>query len=67
MPAVDIQLENDVEGELVRSWRLEELERAGYSIDTAAQLAGLPHVDLHLATDLLRRGCPAETALRILL
>jgi hypothetical protein len=66
MPAVELELEHDTEAELVRSWRLEELERAGYSSETAAQLAGLAYVDLHLATGLLRRGCPSETAVRIL-
>ena len=30
-------------------------------------LADLVHVDLHLAVDLVRQGCPSDTALRILL
>jgi hypothetical protein len=66
MPAAELELEFDHEAELVRSWRLEELERAGYGADVARQLADLPHVDLHQATKLLRRGCPPDTALRIL-
>jgi hypothetical protein len=67
MPAVELeQLELDTEAELVRSWRMEELGRAGYSRTAASQLAELTYVDLHLATDLIRRGCPPETALRIL-
>ena len=66
MPAVELELEFDYETELVRSWRLEELERAGYAPDVARDLADLTHVDLHVATNLLRRGCPPETALRIL-
>jgi hypothetical protein len=66
MPAVELELEVDAEAELVRSWRREELERAGYPRAAAEQLAELTYVDLHLATNLLRRGCPAETALRIL-
>jgi hypothetical protein len=67
MPAVELeQLGLDTEAELVRSWRMEELERAGYSRTAASQLAELAYVDLHLATDLIRRGCPPETALRIL-
>jgi hypothetical protein len=68
MPAVEqeLQLDFDAEAELVRSWRMEELERAGYTLADAEQLADLTYVDLHLATGLLRRGCPSELALRIL-
>jgi hypothetical protein len=66
MPAVELELDYDAEAELVRSWRLRELERAGYSRAAASELAELTYVDLHLATDLMRRGCPVETALRIL-
>jgi hypothetical protein len=58
-----------VESELDRivRWRSEELERAGYSHDGAASLAPHLEVDLHEAIDLVKRGCPAEIALRILL
>ena len=66
MPAVELELDYDAEAELVRSWRMGELERAGYSRAVASELAELAYVDLHLATQLLRSGCPAETALRIL-
>jgi hypothetical protein len=66
MPAVDLELELDAEAELVRSWRLEELERAGYAADQARELAELTYVDLHLATDLLRSGCSPELAFKIL-
>ena len=68
MPAVEeeLQLDFDAEAALVRSWRLEELERAGYTMADAEQLADLTYVDLHLATGLLRQGCPSELALRIL-
>jgi hypothetical protein len=68
MPAaeLDLELEFDAEGELVRSWRMQALGRAGYSADAAEQLAELSYVDLHLAIDLMRRGCPQDTALRIL-
>jgi hypothetical protein len=67
MPAVELELELDAQAELVRSWRTEELERAGYAPDDARNLAELGHVDLHQATSLLRGGCPPELALRILL
>ncbi|HWB55501.1 MAG TPA: hypothetical protein VG479_01025 [Gaiellaceae bacterium] len=50
----------------MRAWRMEELERAGYALAHAEQLADLTYVDLHLATGLLRQGCPSELALRIL-
>lgn len=66
MPAVELDLEFDAEAELVRSWRLEELERAGYPAAHANELADLTYVDLHLATDLLRQGCSPELALKIL-
>jgi hypothetical protein len=67
MPAVEhLDLELDAEAELVRSWRLEELERAGYAADQASELADLMYVDLHRATDLLRGGCSPELAFRIL-
>ena len=48
-------------------WRAEELERAGYPKPAAGVLAVRKDVDLHLAVALLRKGCPHETALRILL
>jgi hypothetical protein len=66
MPAVELDLEFDAEGELVRIWRMEELERAGYAATQARELADLSYVDLHLATDLVRRGCAPELALKIL-
>jgi hypothetical protein len=50
----------------VRAWRIEELVRAGYTPEHAQELADLNHVDLHLATSLLRQGCTTELALRIL-
>jgi hypothetical protein len=48
-------------------WRLEELQRAGYERRMARNLAERSYVDLHLATALLRQGCPVDTALQILL
>lgn len=51
----------------VRRWRREELQRAGYPTTYAALLSNLEEVDLHVAVELVRRGCPLETALRILL
>lgn len=51
--------------EVVR-WRFEELRRAGYGSEAAFVIAMDTEIDLHLATELLGKGCPAETALRIL-
>lgn len=53
--------------ETVLSWRLEELIAAGYESGDALFLAAHAEIDLHLATDLPRRGCPHKTALHILL
>jgi hypothetical protein len=63
----DLDLELDAETERVVLWREEELERVGYEREAARDLAERTYVDLHLAMDLLRRGCPVDTALRILL
>jgi hypothetical protein len=52
--------------EPVFHWRLEQLEAAGYDTCSAIELASRDDVDLHLALDLRARGCPAETAARIL-
>lgn len=57
----------DLELELVEQWRLDSLERAGYDAESAAVLAASHEVDLHLATQLLERGCPVDLALQILL
>ena len=54
------------EVELFR-WRLDELLEAGYALDDALTLTTTPDLDLHLAVDLPRRGCPHATAVRILL
>jgi hypothetical protein len=55
------------ETELIEAWRAEALERAGYGARDAAEIAMRHDIDLHLATDLLAAGCPADLALRILL
>jgi hypothetical protein len=65
--AAELDLDYDAESERVLLWREEELERVGYEREKARDLAERAYVDLHLAMDLLRRGCPADTALRILL
>ena len=47
--------------------RLRALEDAGYPWDDALLLATHIEIDIAEARSLLRRGCPAKTALRILL
>jgi hypothetical protein len=53
--------------EPVRTWRLEQLEAAGYPAYDAHVLSERADVDLHVAVGLLQAGCPVDTALRILL
>jgi hypothetical protein len=67
MSAAELEIHVETESERIERWRSEELERAGYAPTDAAELAGRFDVDLHLAVELLERGCPAETAVRILL
>ena len=55
----------DVPGSIQRQWRLEELLRAGYDVEDATEVAFNLEIDLHRATDLVRRGCPSATAVRI--
>ena len=55
------------EEQSVLDWRFDELVRAGFAACHALAIAVERHVDLHSAVTLLRRGCPPETAARILL
>lgn len=50
----------------VTRWRIEQLLAAGYDDDAAIVLALDADVDLRTAVSLLERGCPIDTALRIL-
>jgi hypothetical protein len=50
----------------VESWRLHVLMEAGYPLSLAERLAA-SEVDLHLAVELLGRGCSPKTAAEILL
>jgi hypothetical protein len=63
----EVQELHETEAERVERWRAEELERAGYDLSAAAVLAASIGVDLHLAIDLLAKGCPQDTAMQILL
>ncbi len=55
------------EEERVLNWRFDVFELAGYNPVAALALANSPDVDLHVAVGLLNKGCPENTALRILL
>ncbi len=50
----------------VTRWRVEQLRQAGYDDEAALVLALDREVDLRFAVALLERGCPVDTALRIL-
>lgn len=65
MPAAELHTV-ETELERIERWRGEMLERAGYAHAAAEELAARHDVDLHLAIDLVERGCPEEIALRIL-
>jgi hypothetical protein len=67
MSAAELDLHEETESERIERWRVEELARAGYDADDAVELASRSYVDLHLAIELLERGCPPRIALRILL
>ncbi|MSO94649.1 MAG: hypothetical protein EXQ81_02515 [Thermoleophilia bacterium] len=51
----------------VLSWRIERLIAVGFESEAAFLLALDRGVDLHDATELVRRGCHPATAFRILL
>jgi hypothetical protein len=66
--AIDVQTPIFVDDDIrVLDWRIEELLRAGFPELIALELAATTQVDLHAAVRLVERGCPAETAARILL
>ena len=65
MSAVETEIRDETQ--LVEAWRAEQLEMAGYGAQAAAELAIRHDVDLHVAVELVARGCPAELAARILL
>lgn len=66
MTAAQFEQLEDSEAVEVLRWRFDVLLRAGFDFDQAAVVAAHVDVDLHAAVDLLGRGCPAETAIRIL-
>jgi hypothetical protein len=57
----------ETEAERVTRWRLGQLTAAGFPPEAATALANNLDVDLHGAIKLVQRGCPPDTAARILL
>jgi len=66
MNASEVAAPKQLERRAIVAWRLQVLLRAGYSWDSSTLLATSPEVDLHVALELLARGCTESTALRIL-
>jgi hypothetical protein len=52
--------------ERIAEWRVKCLLDAGYDAESAVLIGLDTSIDLHLAIELLKRGCPREAALRIL-
>lgn len=50
----------------VTAWRRRRLLDSGFDEALATRLAETPGVDLHALLDLVDRGCPPVTAIRIL-
>jgi hypothetical protein len=67
LTAAEFETLDEREVEDVLRWRLRELINAGYACDDALILTTHVEVDLRLAINLPRRGCPHATAMRILL
>lgn len=66
MTAAQFELLAEPEAVEVLRWRFDVLLRAGFEVDQASVLAADVEIDLHAAEALMQRGCPAETAVRIL-
>ena len=65
--AADTELVFEAESDRVTAWRACELLKAGYEPLMAVELAEHPEVDLHVALELVERGCQPDLAARILL
>ena len=67
MSTTEVQEHIETENERVSRWRAEELERAGFGPADAAAIAARSDIDLHVAIELLLKGCSPELAKQILL
>jgi hypothetical protein len=50
----------------VLRWRREQLNRSGFSLPLAAEVANDPRYDLHALIEFVERGCRPDLAVRIL-
>jgi hypothetical protein len=50
----------------LKAWRRQRLLDSGFEESVATRLADTPGVDLHALLNLVDRGCPPATAIRIL-
>lgn len=62
---MDSAAELQTEEGRIYSWRLQQLERLGYTTSDAAELA-LTDIDLHKLAALIQHGCGREIARAIL-
>jgi len=53
--------------EQVLDWRFDSLSRAGFDAELAFLLASTRRIDVHEVLRLVYRGCPPQTAARILI
>ena len=67
MTAAELQIDTETELDRIERWRAEKLVRAGYEPSDALALAARHDIDLHFAVELIKQGCPYETALEILI
>ena len=67
MTAAQFELLAEPDAVEVLRWRFDVLLRAGFDVEQAAVLAATVEIDLHAAEDLVRRGCPSDTAMQILI
>jgi hypothetical protein len=67
MTAAQFEQLEETEAVEVLRWRFDVLIKVGFEIEEAAVIAANVEIDLHEAEALMRRGCPSETALRILM
>ncbi len=67
MTVAELISQDGEEQTAVLEWRFSQLAKSGYGTEDAIVLATHTDVDLHLASELVARGCPPALALRILL